>query len=97
MGTHSFGAGARDFWLIKADSAANMQRNKTYSDTGFDESWYSIGTTDEDDAIVGTTDSFGAGGFNLMIENSVNDESGLVWTDSMADSITLYRGENDVY
>ena len=32
-----------------------------------------------------------------MIENSVNGESGLVWTDSMADSITLYRGENDVY
>jgi len=97
-GTHSFGAGARDFWLIKADSTANMQWNKTYGDAGLDESWYFIGTTDEDYATVGITDSFGAGGFDFLVtETSVKGESGPAWTDSMADSITLYRGENDVY
>ncbi len=98
MGTHSFGAGARDFWLIKADSAANMQWNKTYGDAGLDESWYFIGTTDEGYAMVDITDSFGAGGFDFLVtKTSVKGESGLAWTDSMAHSITLYRDATNVY
>ena len=54
--------------------------------------------------IAGRTDSFGVGGgdFWLIKTDQAGNECsgfkfGLAWTDSTADTITLYRGATDSY
>jgi hypothetical protein len=59
--TDSFGAGDRDFWLVKTDACGNMQWNKTYGGAGADEAWSLIATSDGGYALAGYTSSFGAG------------------------------------
>ena len=70
--TGSFGAGAYDFWLVKTDSAGNMQWNETYGGEDYEESFSMIQTDDGGYALVGYTRSFGAG----------NEDFWLVKTDS---------------
>ncbi len=46
--------------------------------------------------MVGWTTSFGAGSYDAwLVKTKV--ESGLAWTDSTDDTITLYRGLTDPY
>jgi len=59
--TWSFGAGERDFWLVKTDSAGNMQWNKTYGGVGIDVAYSVVQTDDGGYALVGRTYSFGPG------------------------------------
>ena len=60
-GTDSFGAGSRDFWLVKTDASGNMQWNKAYGGTGFDEARCIVETGNGGYAVAGETGSFGAG------------------------------------
>jgi len=59
--TESFGAGGRDFWLVKTDSSGNMQWNKTYGGTGSDRAFSVFQTSDGGYIIAGETDSIGSG------------------------------------
>jgi len=59
--TDSIGAGSQDMWLIKTDSDGNMQWNKTFGGAGYDYASSVIQTSDGGYALVGYTDSFGAG------------------------------------
>jgi len=65
--TASFGAGGRDFWLVKVDSSGNMEWNKTYG--GVNDEWaYSVvKTSDSGYALVGYTTSLGAGGSDFWL------------------------------
>jgi hypothetical protein len=102
--TMSFGNGgptvatAQDVWLIKTDAIGNMQWSKTYGGTANDFGSGVVQTRDGGYTVVGYTASFGAGGNDIyLIKVGVEGESGLAWTDSNINIITLYRGTNDVY
>jgi hypothetical protein len=85
-----------DFWVIKVDRSGNVQWNKTYGGANSDWAWSFVQTSDEGYTIAAYTDSFGVGDYDFwLIKTDV--ESGLVWTDSTADTITLYRGATDAY
>jgi predicted secreted protein len=65
--TTVFGAGGFDAYLIKTDSAGNMQWSKTYGGTGKDVAYALVQTSDGGYALAGWTNSFGAGGYDFWL------------------------------
>ena len=94
--TRSFGAGSYDCWLVKTDVNGFVQWNRTYGGINGDYGHHITETSDGGYAITGVTTSFGAG-FNDAWLIKTEIESGLAWTDSTVDTITLYRGATDSY
>jgi hypothetical protein len=53
--------------------------------------------------IAGFTESFGPNAYDpgkrlvYLVKTDVEGELGLAWTDSTADTVTLYRGATDIY
>jgi hypothetical protein len=74
--TKSFGAGDRDFWLIKTDGLGNIEWNQTYGGTVEDMANSMIATSDGGYAIAGGTYSFGVEGGNFWLLKS--DEGGII-------------------
>ena len=76
--TDSYGAGSRDFWLIKTDSAGNMMWNQTYGGTERDHAFSMVRTSEGGYAIGGKTRSFGAGNYDFWL---IKTDSGgnVVW------------------
>jgi hypothetical protein len=96
--TNSFGAGNNDVWFVKTDSYGNMQWSKTFGGSGVDAGDFLLQASDGGYVIAANTNSFGAGSQDFyLIKVGVEGESGLAWTDSTANTVTLYRGANDVY
>jgi hypothetical protein len=100
-GTGSFGAGGYDAWLVKTDASGNMQWNKTYGGASDDWAYALVQTSDGGYAIAGYTDSYGAGSSDFWLiktdasGNVGGVESGLAWTYSSPNTVTLYRGATD--
>jgi hypothetical protein len=94
--TDSFGAGQYDFWLVKTDASGTLQWSQTYGGTNTDYGVSVVETGDGGYAIAGYTHSFGAGGNDVWLVKS-DVESGLAWTDSTANTITLCRGATDAW
>lgn len=74
--TKSFGAGDRDFWLIKTDGSGNVEWNQTYGGADEDCANSLVATSDGGYAIAGHTYSFGVEGGNFWLLKS--DENGII-------------------
>jgi hypothetical protein len=65
--TNSSGSGNKDFWLVKTDEYGNMEWNRTYGGTGWEEATSLIQTSDNGYAIAGYTNSSGDGGYDFWL------------------------------
>ena len=101
--TNSIGAGQYDFWLVKTDSIGNIVWAQTYGTAENEEARSVIAAPDGGYVVGGYTYPSGGGDFWVVKTDAFGDvfqyrfEYGLAWTDSTADTITLYRGTNDPY
>jgi lysophospholipase L1-like esterase len=68
--TSSFGVEGSDVYLVKSDSAGNIQWSKTYGGTGDDVGYSVVQTFDGGYAIAGTTSSFGVEGSDVYLVKS---------------------------
>lgn len=65
--TASFGAGQLDALLVKTDSLGNVEWQKTYGGTGYDEGRRLIINNSSEYVLMGNTDSGSPGEFNYLI------------------------------
>jgi hypothetical protein len=77
--TASLGAGNEDMWLVKTDAWGDTVWTRTYGGTGEDYAYAVRQTVDGGWIVVGWTDSFGGGGYDvwLLKVDAVGDT---VWT-----------------
>lgn len=66
------GAGGYDFWLVKTDTAGNMQWNKTYGQSGDEVANFVRQTTDGGYILAGYTTSLGAGMDLFLVKTDEN-------------------------
>jgi hypothetical protein len=97
--TTSFGVGGNDFWLVKTDSAGNVQWNKTYGGTNGDDAYALVQTVDGGYAMAGPTESFGAGSSDFWLVKTDADGSmqwnktfGGISTDGATALVQAYDG-----
>ena len=65
--TKSFGAGYRDIYVVKLDSAGNVQWAKTIGGSSDDEASSIIQSSDGSYVVAGYTESFGAGDIDFYV------------------------------
>ena len=87
--TNSFGSGGLDMYVVKTDVNGNIQWSATYGGAGNDFARSVQQTNDGGYMITGSTNSFGAGGYDMYLVKT--DNAGTIqWT-------ATYGGINDDY
>ena len=76
--TTSFGAGNRDAWAVRLDSAGNVLWQTVIGQTGWDIARGVVETTSGDFVFVGYTSSFGAGNWDLWAVK-LNSSGAILW------------------
>jgi predicted secreted protein len=90
--TVSFGAGGEDMWLVKTDAWGDTVWTRTYGGTGEDYAYAVRQTVDGGWIVVGWTDSFGGGGYDVWLLK-IDALGDTVWTrtyDAGANEIATY-------
>ena len=98
-GTQNDYPSGTDAWLIKTDAYGNVQLEKTFGEANNEEYASAIIKTNDGGLALAGSKHY-AGGDNwdmLLIKVGFEGESGLAWTDSTSNTLTLYRGANDIY
>jgi len=65
--TDSYGAGSRDFYLVKTDPDGNIEWSRTYGGADLDFGHSLVETLDGGFVLAGNTKSFGAGGYDVWL------------------------------
>jgi uncharacterized delta-60 repeat protein len=65
--TISFGAGSSDIWVLKLNSAGDIEWQKTYGGSSGDRAYSIQQTSDGGYTVAGETESFGAGKLDILI------------------------------
>ena len=76
-GTHSYGAGWADVWLVKTYSNGEKQWDKTFGGSGSEEAYAVLQTTDGGYILAGSTTSYSAGSEDAWLvktDSSGNEE-----------------------
>ncbi len=95
--TTSFGAGGTDVYLVETDANGNMLWSTTAGGTGNDFDGSLVQAVDGSYVIAGYTNSFGSGLNDFyLVKTDTEYEFGLGRTASTSNTLTLYRGINDV-
>ena len=76
--TESYGAGDFDFWIIKLDCRGNKLWDQTFGGSDFDRATSLIQTTDGGYAVVGYTESKGAGNSDAWVIK-LDNKGKLIW------------------
>ncbi len=83
--TYSYGAGDKDIYLIKVKSNGDTLWTKTYGGIGEEDGFSVQQTTDSGYIILGTTSSYGVGGFNFwLVKTKPNGDT--LWTKTFGGS-----------
>ena len=90
--------GSSDVFVLKTDSDGNQQWNKTYSSPNYDRTSWSIAKAPDGGYVMaGSIFPSGEPSLSDYLLIKTNSESGLAWTASNANALTVYRGETDIY
>jgi len=76
--TNSFGAGYYDFWILKLNSAGNIEWQKTYGGSDYDKAYSIQQTNDGGYIVLGNTESFGARGQDIWVLK-LSSEGDIEW------------------
>jgi hypothetical protein len=87
--TYSFGAGGSDFYVVKLDSAGNVQWTKTIGGSSSDYALSIIQSSDGSYAVAGYTYSFGAGGSDFYVVK-LDSAGNVQWTKTIGGSSSDY-------
>ncbi len=87
--TQSLGVGDDDFWVLKLDSGGNVQWQKTYGGSRWEEAYSIQETTDGGYVVAGYTNSFGAGSSDSWVLK-LDSDGNVQWQKT-------YGGSGDEY
>jgi hypothetical protein len=83
--TESFGAGGRDFYVVKLDSVGNIVWSKTIGGSDWDEPYSIIQSSDGGYVVAGLTLSFGAGNSDMYVVK-LDSGGNVQWTKTIGGS-----------
>jgi uncharacterized repeat protein (TIGR02543 family) len=84
-GYKGYGAGIKDFWLVRTDSSGNELWNQTYGGAGDDWAWSVVETADGGFALTGYTNSSGAGDRDFWLVKT-DAEGAMEWSQTYGGS-----------